>query len=73
MFSTASNHYLHCNQIRHHPCHHHHQKSQGKRLGNWAEAGGGGGGWLVMADLFVIFIRMLIYSNGSFFCYDTKI
>jgi hypothetical protein len=47
-------------------------KSQGKRLGDWAEAGGGGGGWLAMADLFVIFIRMLMFSNGRFFCCDTK-
>ncbi len=26
-----------------------------------------------MADLFVIFFRMLIFSNGRLFCCDTKI
>jgi hypothetical protein len=37
-----------------------------QRLGDWAEAGGDGEGWLVAADLHIIFIRILFFSNSRF-------
>jgi hypothetical protein len=41
-------------------------------LGDWVVAGGGGEGRLVAADL-LVFIRMLIFYNGTFLlCHKKK-